>query len=320
MAQHQIERDARVVGAEGEIGRVKHVVVDRETREVTELVVEGDGREWLVPMSAVADSEGGRVILRGALAEQAQPFERDAFDPVDDEAHENRRQPVGHGGPELDPDADTALIGTAPLGSPPARPGRADADAGAVDDTRPISETRPVPNAGPAADTQLIDADGPAPARRPEVRWDPDARRAPEARPEPEVEQRVGQEEVRVPLAMEVVDVEKRQREIGAVEIQKRVVEEEVVVPTELTREDLRVSRVNLPDRRLTDDERERAFREGTLTIRIRGEQVFTRKQTVVAGEVVVEKDHLTDRHRISEVVRKERVEIEELGEANING
>jgi hypothetical protein len=37
-------------------------------------------------------------------------------------------------------------------------------------------------------------------------------------------------------------------------------------------------------------------------------------------GEVVVEKDRLTERQRISEVVRKERVEIEELGEANING
>jgi len=96
-----IWRDAPVETGDGEIGRVRNVVVDPDTREVTDLVVEGDGGLWLVPMRAVAVVEDDRVRLHDGYLHlyQFTAFEREAFDGVDVEvAQKERGSTALHGG------------------------------------------------------------------------------------------------------------------------------------------------------------------------------------------------------------------------------
>ena len=45
MADMNIQLNARVEASDGEIGRVKHVVVDPDTKEATDLVVADGGNE-----------------------------------------------------------------------------------------------------------------------------------------------------------------------------------------------------------------------------------------------------------------------------------
>src|SRR5215211_7184159 len=84
MQQITIERDAPVRATDGELGRVKHVVVDPTTREVTEIVVVKGDREWLIPMRAVVRMDGEAIILNGASAQfrAAPSFRRDQFEGV----------------------------------------------------------------------------------------------------------------------------------------------------------------------------------------------------------------------------------------------
>ena len=69
MARTDIPPGARVDAADGELGRVRHVVVDPASRDVTDVVVEQGGRQWLIPVSAVAGVEGDRVTLQGERAQ-----------------------------------------------------------------------------------------------------------------------------------------------------------------------------------------------------------------------------------------------------------
>ena len=66
MMHPNIRPNAPVVAADGEIGRIKHVILDPRTGQVSELVVEEGGREWLVPVAAVGGDVGSAVLLRGS--------------------------------------------------------------------------------------------------------------------------------------------------------------------------------------------------------------------------------------------------------------
>ncbi|MGI8854147.1 MAG: DUF2382 domain-containing protein [Thermomicrobiales bacterium] len=92
MAEMEIHRNDRVMTADGvEVGRVKHVIVDGPTRQVTDFVVEQDGHEWQVPMSAVMQNSGDSLTLRSTGAEltSAARFDRSEYHAVDDEAVDN---------------------------------------------------------------------------------------------------------------------------------------------------------------------------------------------------------------------------------------
>jgi uncharacterized protein (TIGR02271 family) len=118
--------------------------------------------------------------------------------------------------------------------------------------------------------------------------------------------------EIRVPVREERLDVEKRQGEMGSVDIRKTVESEQVNVPIELRHEDVTVERVDVPDRPVAAGEMANAFEEGTVRVPVRGEEAFATKETVVTGEVVVDRDVQTERQTISDSVRKERVDVEE--------
>ena len=121
----------------------------------------------------------------------------------------------------------------------------------------------------------------------------------------------LGGEELRLPLAEERLQVEKRVAELGSVDIRKEVTAERVDVPVELRREEISVDRVDVPDRPVPAGELADAFREGTIRVPVRGEQAVVDKQAVVTGEVMVDKERRTERRTVRDTVRREGVEVD---------
>jgi len=117
---------------------------------------------------------------------------------------------------------------------------------------------------------------------------------------------------IRVPIREERLDVEKRQAEMGSVDIHKTVDTEQVNVPVELRREEVTVNEVDVPNRPVAAGEMTDAFEEGTIRVPVRGEEAVARKEAVVTGEVVVNRDVETERQTVSDTIRKERVDVDE--------
>ena len=118
--------------------------------------------------------------------------------------------------------------------------------------------------------------------------------------------------EIRVPIHEERLEVEKRQGEMGSVDIRKTVETEQVNVPVELRHEEVTVDRVDVKDRPVAAGEVANAFQEGTIRVPVRGEEAVVEKEAVVTGEVVVDREVQTERQTISDTVRKERVNVDE--------
>ncbi len=128
-----------------------------------------------------------------------------------------------------------------------------------------------------------------------------------------EADARAGAEgETRVPVMEERLQVDKREVELGAVEIRKEVTSEQANVPVELSREQVRVERVDVNDRPIPAGEMPDAFKEGTIRVPVRGEEAVVNKEAVVTGEVVIDRERTTERQTISDTVRKERVDVDE--------
>ena len=123
------------------------------------------------------------------------------------------------------------------------------------------------------------------------------------------VGQTTGEREIRVPEVEERLEVEKRPVEAGEVQIHRTVEEERQTVPVELRREEVHVEQRDVPERPLRPGED--AFREETIRVPLRGEEAVARKEAVVTGEVVVDKEQTTERQEVSDTVRRERVEVE---------
>lgn len=106
-----IARGARAVDGGREAGRVEHVVIDRETHEVTDLVVRADGGVRLVPMRDVTRLDDDRVVLSDGLGEGH--FEDTLFAGLDaSEARRRTERRALHGGaPLLDARADAVVVG-----------------------------------------------------------------------------------------------------------------------------------------------------------------------------------------------------------------
>jgi len=130
----------------------------------------------------------------------------------------------------------------------------------------------------------------------------------------------VGGGEVRVPVREERLDVEKRQGEMGSVDIRKDITTEQVNVPVELRHEEVSVNRVDVPDRPIAVGDAPDAFKEGTIRVPVRGEEAVARKEAFVTGEVVIDRDVVTDRETVSDTVRKEHVDVDENYRRNREG
>jgi uncharacterized protein (TIGR02271 family) len=83
MRSSEFPRNARVEANDGDLGRVRHVVVDPATQTVTDVVVEDDGRQWLISASDVAAIEGKRIRLDGELSRfRSAAFRAEEFEPL----------------------------------------------------------------------------------------------------------------------------------------------------------------------------------------------------------------------------------------------
>jgi uncharacterized protein (TIGR02271 family) len=118
--------------------------------------------------------------------------------------------------------------------------------------------------------------------------------------------------QVRVPVREERLEVEKRPAERGAVEIRKTVETEQQSVPVELTREEVHVEQRDVENRPASEADLKDAFQEGTVRVPVRGEEAVARKETVVTGEVVIDKERTTETQQVTDTLRKERVEVDE--------
>ncbi len=115
--------------------------------------------------------------------------------------------------------------------------------------------------------------------------------------------------EVRIPVGEERLNVEKRETELGALQVRKTVTQEEQTVPVELRREEVRVEERDISDRPVNPNE---AFREETLEIPLRGEEAVVQKEAVVTGEVVIGKEQTVEQQQVTETVRRQQVELDE--------
>jgi len=116
--------------------------------------------------------------------------------------------------------------------------------------------------------------------------------------------------EVTVPKVEERLNVEKREGELGAVDIHKLVTEEQRTVPVDLQREEVHVEERNVADRPLRPGED--VFQEGTIRVPVRGEEAIVKKEAVVTGEVAVTKAQTTEHQEIRDTVRRQDVDVDE--------
>jgi uncharacterized protein (TIGR02271 family) len=125
-------------------------------------------------------------------------------------------------------------------------------------------------------------------------------------------EQVAAEGEVRVPVREERLEVDKRSVERGEVRVNTTVESEQQTVPVELTREEVHVEQKDLPDRPATEADLAGAFREGTIRVPVRGEEAVAHKETVVTGEVVIDKQRSTETQQITDTIRREVVHVDE--------
>jgi len=118
--------------------------------------------------------------------------------------------------------------------------------------------------------------------------------------------------QIRVPVVEERLNVEKRQGEMGSVDIRKEVETEQVSIPVELRHEEVSIDEVDVRDRPVAAGDLDNAFQEGTIRVPVRGEEAVVKKEAFVTGEVVVDREMKTERQTISDTVRKEHVEVDE--------
>ena len=118
--------------------------------------------------------------------------------------------------------------------------------------------------------------------------------------------------DIRLPVVEERLDVTTRPVELGAVEIHKTVEAEQVSVPVDVMREQVTVYRVDVANRPASAAELSTGFREETIRIPVRGEEVVARKEAMVTGEVVIDRERISERETVVETIRREQVTVDE--------
>jgi uncharacterized protein (TIGR02271 family) len=118
-------------------------------------------------------------------------------------------------------------------------------------------------------------------------------------------------DELRVPIAEERLNVVKRAREIGEVLLRRSVSHERQSASIDVTRETLRVTRRNGEARAALPEEAAHAFVPEVRRIPVLGEQAVAVRQPFVTGEVVVHRRTVTERQSVTETVRHTVVEPE---------
>ena len=114
----------------------------------------------------------------------------------------------------------------------------------------------------------------------------------------------------------EELQATKTMRDSGEVRVSKDVVEEEQTLEVPVTREEVHVQS-HVVDREATDTSG--AFQEGTISVPVREEEIEVTKTARVAEELEIDKTTTQDTERVTDTVRKERINVEEVGDVNVN-
>jgi uncharacterized protein (TIGR02271 family) len=117
-------------------------------------------------------------------------------------------------------------------------------------------------------------------------------------------------EEIRIPVMEEELTATVREREAGAVRIEKDVITEEQTLDVPVTEERVRVER-RVVDRPVTAADAN-AFEETVIEVPLRTEEVDIQKRARVAEEVVVSKEATQRTERVADTVRREEVFVDE--------
>lgn len=123
-------------------------------------------------------------------------------------------------------------------------------------------------------------------------------------------------EETRIPLAEEQIEAQKRMREAGEVRVTKEVKTEHRQIDVPVTKEEVHVERVPASGQPAG----EASFKEGTVSVPIREEEVEIKKRPVVKEEVRVSKTARQGELRADADVRKETARVEEKGDVRREG
>ena len=134
---------------------------------------------------------------------------------------------------------------------------------------------------------------------------------------EPVVEA-VEAEATRIPRYEEELVAEKTAQQAGAVRISKDVTEEQQTLEVPVARGQVRVRR-RVVDRPVRDTGE--AFQDGgVLEVPVREEDVEVRKEPRVAEEFVISKEAVEDTERVTDTVRRERIDIDRTGDVEVEG
>ena len=123
-------------------------------------------------------------------------------------------------------------------------------------------------------------------------------------------------DDVRVQRHEEELQATKSTRDSGEVRVSKDVVEEEQTLEVPVTREQVTVRSVDASD---STSETSEAFQGGTISVPVREEGVEVDKQTRVAEEVEIDKRTVESTEGVTDTVRREQVNIEELGNVDVD-
>jgi uncharacterized protein (TIGR02271 family) len=99
------------------------------------------------------------------------------------------------------------------------------------------------------------------------------------------------------------------------VRIHKDVVEEPETITIPVSHEEVRIEHVAPQD--ATDRPDARTFQEKDIEVPLHGEEATVSKDTHLRGEVRMQKRDVTEQERLSDTVRRERVDVEGLNEDN---
>ena len=124
-------------------------------------------------------------------------------------------------------------------------------------------------------------------------------------------------DDMRIQRHEEELQAQKVARNAGEVRVSKDVVEEEQTLEVPVTREQVTVRSTDVSD---TDADTSQAFQEGTISVPVREEEVEVSKTARVAEELEIDKTTTQDTERVTDTVRKERVNVEEVGDVDVEG
>lgn len=116
--------------------------------------------------------------------------------------------------------------------------------------------------------------------------------------------------ELRVPLARESARVDVAEVETGDALVHREVVVEKRMIPIDVMRDEVRVTRREIPVRALTALEAATAFNVRSIRIPLHAEEVRIDREPVVTGEVVIHRDDRVERRELDVRLREEIVEV----------